>query len=49
MAQPICPDADDDLPPPAVEDPPGAMVWVIAGCTLVLVYVAALALLRPGA
>jgi hypothetical protein len=46
MSPPARPDEDDLSPPPA-EDPPGAMVWIIAGCILVLAYVAALALLRP--
>jgi hypothetical protein len=40
---------EDDLPPPHAEDPPSPMVWIIAGCALVLVYVAALALLHPSA
>ena len=48
MTLPTRPD-DNDLPPPDASDPPGAMVWIIAGCILVLVYVAALALLRPNA
>lgn len=38
---------EDDLPPAAERGPPGAAVWVIVGCALVLAYVAALALLRP--
>ena len=38
----------DDTPPSHTDDPPSAIVWMIAGCALVLVYVAALALLRPG-
>ena len=39
---------EDDTPPPPAEDPPSLTVWAIAGCALVLIYIAALALLRPG-
>lgn len=46
MTLPARPD-EDDPPPPHAEDPPSAMVWIIAGCALVLVYVAALAVLHP--
>ena len=48
MTLPPRPD-EDDLPPPPAEDPPGALVWIIAGCSLVLIYVAALAVLHPSA
>ncbi len=47
MTQPARPD-QDDTPPSHTDDPPSAVVWAIAGCVLVLVYVAALALMRPG-
>jgi hypothetical protein len=39
---------DDDLPPPAVKSPAGVITWAIAGCVLVLVYIAALVLMSPG-
>jgi hypothetical protein len=38
----------DDLPPPKLEDPPGPVVLSVAACALVLIYIAALVLLRPG-
>ncbi len=38
---------EDDLPPAAEQDPPGATVWIVAGCVLVLSFIAALALLHP--
>ncbi len=38
---------ENDLPPPRQDDPPSVIVWTIAGCALVLAYVAVLALLRP--
>jgi len=43
------PDRPHDDKPPSTggEDAPGAAAWLIAGCALVLVYVAVLALLRP--
>ena len=47
MTLPTPPDENDPPSQPA-EDPPGAMVWMIAGCALVLAYIALLALLRPG-
>jgi hypothetical protein len=47
MAQPARPD-ENDSPPPPTEDPPGAMVWAIAGFALVLAYVGFLVLMRPG-
>jgi hypothetical protein len=44
---PIRPD-DDDPPPQSAEDtPPSVTIWAIAGCALVLAYVAVLVLLRP--
>jgi len=46
MSPPAGPD-EDDLPPPDAEDPPGAFVWLVAGCLLILAYVVALALMRP--
>jgi hypothetical protein len=46
MSLPARPDPDD-LPPPNADESPGVMVWVIAGCVLVLAFVAVLALLRP--
>jgi hypothetical protein len=48
MTPPARPDKDNP-PPPHSEDSPGVMVWLIAGCVLILVYVMALALLHPSA
>jgi len=45
MTLPARPDADDPTPP--VDDGYGVVMWMIAGCALILVYVATLALLRP--
>jgi hypothetical protein len=47
MTQPARPDEDDPSPPTA-EAAPGALVWTIAGCTLILAYIAVVILLRPG-
>jgi hypothetical protein len=46
MTLPDRPD-EDDLPPRERENGPGAAVWMIAGCAVVLIYVAVLGLLRP--
>ena len=46
MALPARPD-EDGLPTPRGDDPPSLLVWAIAGCALVLTYIAVLALLAP--
>ncbi len=46
MPPPARPDLND-MPPTSDDDQPGPTLWMIAGCALVLIYVAILALLRP--
>ncbi len=47
MTEPVRPD-EDELPLPPSQDPPGVMAWAIAGCTLILAYVAVVILMRAG-
>jgi hypothetical protein len=49
MTPPPAQPEPNDLPPAGEDKQPGPAIWMIAGCALVLVYIAILALLHPAA